>query len=1086
MKHYRKAIFIASALLCFSLSGYAQRITLNMRNVTVKQAMNQLTQSSGYAFVFSSKDIDPNKHVSVFATNSDVNAIVRQILRGQNRVNYKIKGKSIILSRNDMRTRIVPTQLSSVQIQSTTQTQHLVTGQVVDTKGEPVIGASVKIKGTNQGTITNVNGRFSLEADRGRVLVISYIGYNEQEVKITSSSSLHITLKEHLKSLDELVVVGYGVQKRSDLISAISTVKGSDLAEQPVPRVDDLLRGKVAGMQVVQASGTPGSSTSIRIRGGNSLAASNEPLYVIDGFIDAGDLNSLNPNDIESIEVLKDATSTAIYGARGSNGVILITTKRGKAGKAVLDMEASYGWQKLPRKLDLLSPVEYAEYLNKVAKINNTAIPYDNPQNIQGVDWQDELFRTAPVYNLNVSSRGGAEKMKYLVSVNHFSQDGILINTGFKRTIFRTSIDSDIKPWLSLGTTINLSHEYYNQSTLPTGYDMAVYGIGMSPIGKAVNDDGTYNYTESSRPIGRNPLSEALLPTSEKNVYALLTNSYIQLKFNKHLVWKSTFGLKWNYSKDDFFQPKKGTYLEQLNSAKVATSQMVDILTEHTLNYNLTKGVHSFTLLGGFTAQKGHTTGFSATVSNLVNDLTGFNDLNSAQTKNSVGSGYQNWGYMSFLGRANYSFDNRYYLTAVVRYDGSSRFAKGNKWAFFPSVSVGWRISEEKFMKNQRLFDDLKLRMSYGRVGNQAIDIYSTQSFFSSGSTILGGTEVVTYRPNDIPNPNLTWEKTNQIDVGLDFSLFKSRLTGSLDYYHKKTIDLLWQISVPSFIGQSTQMQNLGSLKNDGFELALNGIILDKKDWKLSANFNIATNKSKVLSLGPDQFKYVGEHWGGYYSSILKVGSPVGLFYGQVYDGVLTQADIDANHLTARPGDAKFKEIKDDPNNSTVIGNANPDFYGGFGFNVAYKGVSLNAFCSYSVGNDVLNLNSAYFLPGNAKVNAYRDLALNIWTPEKPTNVARPANSYTYAVDSRFVENGSFLRLSSLTLSYDFPVSILKYIGLSAAKIYVTGNNLFNICHYRGYDPEVSLYSESPILKGYDWGQYPMSRSFSIGIKFTL
>lgn len=868
MKHYCKAISIASALLCFNISAQSQRITLNMRNVSVKQAMNKLTRSSGYAFVFSTKDINPDKHISVSATNSSLNDVIRQILRGQSRVSYIIKGKNIVVSRSKAHTRVSSTSASSFSALSVSQNQQIVTGQVVDTKGEPVIGASIKVKGTNQGTITNVNGRFSLNADDGRILVVSCIGYNDQEVKTTYAHPLQIILKERLKSLDELVVVGYGVQKRSDLISAISTVKGSELADQPVPRVDDLLRGRVAGMQVVQASGTPGSSTSIRIRGGNSLAASNEPLYVIDGFIDAGDLNSLNPNDIESIEVLKDATSTAIYGARGSNGVILITTKRGKAGKAALDIEASYGWQKLPRKIDLLSPVEYADYLNKIARINNTTPPYENPHNVQGVDWQDELYRTAPVYNLNLSSRGGSEKMKYLISVNHFNQEGILINTGFKRTIFRTSLDSEIKPWLNIGTTINLSHEYYNLSTLPTGYEMAVYGIGMSPIGKARNDDGTYNYTEPSRPTGRNPLAEALLPTDEKNVYALLTNSYVQFKFNKHLIWKSTIGLKWNYAKEDYFQPKKGTYLEQVNSAKATTSQLVDMLTEHTLNYSLSTGMHSFTMLGGFTAQKGHTTGLSADVSNLVNDLTGFHDLNAAQTKNKVESGYQNWGYMSFLGRANYAFDNRYYLTAVMRYDGSSRFAKGNKWAFFPSVSLGWRITGEQFMRKQQVVDDLKLRASYGRVGNQAINIYSTQSFFSSGSTILGGKEVVTYKPNDVPNPNLTWEKTNQFDLGIDFSLFKSRLTGSIDYYHKKTVDLLWQISIPSFIGQSTQMQNLGSLKNDGFELALNGTIVDGKDWKLSANFNIATNKSKILSLGPDQFKYVGEHWGGYYSSI--------------------------------------------------------------------------------------------------------------------------------------------------------------------------------------------------------------------------
>ena len=372
-------------------------------------------------------------------------------------------------------------------------------------------------------------------------------------------------------------------------------------------------------------------------------------------------------------------------------------------------------------------------------------------------------------------------------------------------------------------------------------------------------------------------------------------------------------------------------------------------------------------------------------------------------------------------------------------------------------------------MKKQSVINDLKLRTSYGRVGNQAIDIYSTQYLFSSGSTIQGGSQIVTYTPSEVPNPNLTWEKTDQFDLGVDFSLFNSRLSGSLDFYHKKTRDLLWKISVPSYIGQSTQLQNLGSLKNTGFELSLNASLINNKDWKWDANFNISTNRSKVLSLGPDKYKYVGEHWGGYYSSILKVGEPIGLFYGQVYEGVLTQEEIDAKGLNARPGDAKFKEIKDDPNNSTVIGNANLISSEAFGTTVSWKGL-FKCILPIPVGNDVLNLNSAYFLPGNSAVNCYRDLAEQISTPENPnTSVARPSNEYIYAVDTRFVENGSFLRLSSLTLAYDLPMKWLSPIGFSAARVYATGNNLFNICNYRGYDPEVSLYSSSPILRGYDW-----------------
>lgn len=1072
-------LFTASIQQTFAALPQNQKITLNLQDVTLKEAFETIRKQSDYIFFFETGDVDTRQKVSLQMSSESINDVLNQVLKGKG-LKYEIKNKHIIIKPEKAPQ---PTQSSR---QSGT-----ISGTVTDEKGEPIIGANIMVKGTTNGTVTDLDGKFTLQATPGDILEISYIGYNPLQIKAGTQTTLSIKMTEDTQNLEEVVVVGYGTQKKSDLISAISSVRGQDLIEQPVPRVDQLLRGRVAGMQVVQSNGTPGTSSSIRIRGGNSLSASNEPLYVIDGFVDAGDLNSLNPNDIESIEVLKDATSTAIYGARGSNGVILVTTKRGKAGKATFDVEASYGWQKLPHKIDLLSATEYASYLNKVAQINGTTIPYADPSKVTGVDWQDELFRTAPVYNLNFSSRGGTEKIKYLVSVNHFDQEGIMIGSGFNRTTFRTNVDAEIKPWFSIGTTVSLSHEFHDLSTMPSDpdnhFEMAVYGVGMSPIGSAVNEDGSYNYTEPSRPTGRNPLAEALLPTDEKNGYYLLNNSYLQFKLDPHWVWKSTLGVKWNYQREDYFSPRKGSYLEKTNSAKALTSESQDLLTEHTLTYNLKKEVHSLSVLAGFTAQKGHDKGLNTEVSNFANDITGFHDLNAAQVKDKVESGYHNWGYMSYLSRINYAYDNRYLLTVVARYDGSSRFSEGNKWAFFPSVSVGWRITEEAFMKKQSVINDLKLRTSYGRVGNQAIDIYSTQYLFSSGSTILGGSQIVTYTPSEVPNPNLTWEKTDQFDLGVDFSLFNSRLSGSLDFYHKKTRDLLWKISVPSYIGQSTQLQNLGSLKNTGFELSLNASLIDNKDWKWDANFNISTNRSKVLSLGPDKYKYVGEHWGGYYSSILKVGEPIGLFYGQVYEGVLTQEEIDAKGLNARPGDAKFKDIKDDPNNSTVIGNANPDFFGGFGTTVSWKGLSLNAFFQYSVGNDVLNLNSAYFLPGNSAVNCYRDLAEQIWTPEKPnTSVARPSNEYIYAVDTRFVENGSFLRLSSLTLAYDLPMKWLSPIGFSAARVYATGNNLFNICNYRGYDPEVSLYSSSPILRGYDWGQYPMNRSFTLGIKFTL
>lgn len=1077
MRHLKSRWLSIMVMLCLccspTLAQTVQKVTLHLQRSSLQEVFSAIEKQTTYRFSYRNVVIDQKKDISISQTAISVQKALDIVFVGKKLQYHMVSDKSIVIS--------------ETVAKGTGAEKKTVSGVVKDETGEPIIGASILEQGTANGTITNIDGGFTLTVSDHSQLNIRYIGYNDITVAVAGKNELSLVLKENAKQLEEVVVVGYGVQRKTDLISAISTVKGKELLEQPVARVDQLLRGRVAGMQVIQANGTPGSGSTIRIRGGNSLSASNEPLYVIDGFVDAGDLNSLNPNDVESIEVLKDATSTAIYGARGSNGVILITTKRGKAGKASFDIEASYGWQQLPKKIDLLSTTEYAGYLNQVADMNGTNKPYADPSKVTGVDWQDVLFRTAPVYNLNFSTNGGTEKFRYLLSLNHFDQQGIMVGSGFKRTTFRTNLDSEIKPWLNVGTTISLSHEFHNVSTAPKNYSLTVYGYGLSPIGSAVNEDGSYNYTEPSRPMGRNPLAEAMLPTDEKNGYSLLNNSYLQLKLNTHWTWKSTVGVKWYYEREDYFSPRKGSFQELRNNAKALTSEKLDMLTEHTLNYSLRTGKHSLTVLGGFTAQKGQSRGLDVAVSNFSNDLTGFNDLNSAQVKESIKSGYKNWGYMSYLSRINYSYNDRYILTAVARYDGSSRFTKGNKWAFFPSVSLGWRISEEAFMKSQKVMNDLKLRMSYGRVGNQAIDIYATQNMYSSSNTILGGQEIVTYIPSDLPNPALTWEKTDQFDLGLDFSFLNSRFTGSLDFYHKTTRDLLWQISVPSYIGQVNQMQNLGSIKNKGVELSLNASIIDEKDWKWDANFNIATNKSKVLDLGPDQEKYVGEHWGGYYSGVLKVGSPIGLFYGQVYDGVLTQAEIDAKGLDARPGDAKFKEIPGDPNNSTVIGNANPDFYGGFGTTVSYKGFSLNAFFQYSVGNEVMNLNYSYFLPGNSGVNCYRDLAEQMWTPSKPdTDVARPSNDFTYTPDSRFIENGSFLRLSSLTLAYDMPKRWLSTIGLAGVRLYFTGNNLFNICDYRGYDPEVSLFSDSPILKGYDWGQYPMNRSFTVGLKLSL
>ncbi len=982
-----------------------------------------------------------------------------------------------------------------------------VRGKVLDEAGAAMAGVSVVVRGTNNGTVTDTDGSFTLpDVPTDATLEFSFIGYETISIPVNGNNPINITLQIDDETLEEVVVVGYGTQRKSDVTGSLSSVSSREIKSVPATGVGQALQGRAAGVQVTTSSNAPGGGVSIRIRGGNSINAGNEPLYVIDGFPVYNENGSnLNPNEIESIEILKDASATAIYGSRGANGVVMITTKRGKAGQNRIDFESYYGMQEVQNTIPMLNATEYAQLVND-AQTNAGRAAIFTPEQVagfgEGTNWQNEIFQNAPIQNYQLTFSGGSDKTRYAISGNFFQQEGVIMESEYSRASVRVNLDQKISNRFNISTNLNFIRAVNN--AVPTDADggtggTVVYGaLNFSPTQPVYNADGTLTVfnTPGRIQIG-SPVAQAIGTDNRIMGSRLIGNFFADYNILQGLTLRVSVGADVNYSKNaDYISRLTTVGTSASGRGTITNNQTNTWLNENTLTYvKSLNDVHNFTILAGYTMQGSRFESVRAAAQGFANDILGFENLGSGSTVLTPASSASEWQLNSYIGRVNYDFNNKYLLTATVRADGSSRFGEGNKWAVFPSASVAWRVTQEDFLRNNDLLSDLKIRASYGLSGNQEIGTYQSLAALATQNANFGNVVSIGIGPSRVANPDLKWETTAQANVGIDLGLFKNRLSITADYYEKETTDLLLSVPLPFTSGYASALQNLGSVQNKGFELGINSTnVTGAFTW--TTNFNIATNETEVLNLGTQTEFLAGESSGHLQlpnSGIVRVGEPIGVFYGYVTTGIFqNQAEVDASaQKTLKPGDRRYVDQNGDGTinaaDRVILGQAQPKIFGGLTNTFSFAGFELSVFLQGVSGNSILNINR-FELESLTGVSNQSRATLDRWTPSNPSNTIPRANAVNnpYVISSRQVEDGSYLRIKNINLSYSLPTSLLKSIRMNSLKIYVSAQNYFTFTDYSGYDPEVNRFGQSTLSQGIDYGSYPNNRILLFGLNVGL
>jgi TonB-linked SusC/RagA family outer membrane protein len=1022
-----------------------------------------------------------------------------------------------------------------------------VSGRVTDSKGEGLPGVTVLVKGTTTGTSTGADGSFSLNVPENSTLVFSSIGYKNQELAVTgASSSLAVRMSDDAQSLTEVVVVGYGTQTRQDLTTSVASVGGAQIARQPVAGFDQALQGQAPGVQVTAPTGAPGAGINVRIRGNATLTLNGSPLYVIDGVpvlpdyqqeITTGNqrlnpLNTINPNDIESIDVLKDGAAAAIYGVRAANGVVVITTKRGKVGQAQVGLSMYYGKQYLRKKLDLLNSQQFAQQYNETIANYNAQqtsagsilpIPFADPTNPgpYNTDWQDEVYRPAAIQNYQLNVSGGTEKTRYYVAGGYFKQDGININSGFDRFNFKVNFDQEVSSRFRMGINLNTSRSHTNgsvRSELGAGSSGTVIGaLTQIPTIPVYNPDGSYAVNTFATNFD-NPVGNLRESNNNAIVYQAIGNLFGELDILKDLKLRSSIGLDFRTQTENTFVSRNypslalpGVDPAQRGSARTATNQQVIWLLENTLTYNPNLGdKNHLTLLAGQSMQASDRFTSGAATRGFASNAVPY--LNAGSIADGIPGSYADqWALLSFFSRAIYDYDQRYLATVSFRADASSRFSSANRFGYFPAVALGWRISKESFFPETRAISDLKLRASFGANGNQEIYTYQRFARYSTGYNYQGtGTSIVGGISQSNIGNEVKWETTYQYNGGIDLAMFNNRLTFTFDIYDKRTKDLLNDLAIPPSSGAQTLSvtQNLGTIENKGIEIGVVTRNVDGQngDFSWSTNFNVSGNRNKILDLGllPNDAGVLSPRVNLPGSTIQQAGVPLGVFYGYVADGIIqTQDQLNALNAGSpnkiyqatktAPGDIKFKDLNGDgvitPADRTIIGNPNPKAFAGITNNFSYKGLDLSIFFQGSFGNDIYNQTRTVTEGQTDPINQSAAV-LNHWTPTNTdTNIPRPVRSdpnQNNRISTRFIEDGSYVRLKNITLGYTVPTALSKHAAIKSLRVYATTQNLVTWTKYSGYDPEVSADPLSTASLGRDFGVYPQSRTYTVGLNATF
>ena len=947
-------------------------------------------------------------------------------------------------------------------------------GVINDEQGETIIGASVIIKGEDTGTTSDMDGRFTLEAPEGAILVISYIGYHTQEVKVRKRSLLRVVLKEDNQLLDEVVVVGYGTVKKSDLTGAVSGVSNRQYKNQPVQRVENILQGRTPGVEVTATSGMPGASMKVRVRGTTSINKSSDPLYVIDGIISSSGLDGINPSDIQSMEILKDASSTAIYGSRGSNGVILITTKQGSEGKAQVTFDASIGLSTVRKQYDLLNAYEYATALNDIRGSSTISAEdleaYKN--GTKGINWTDLLTRTGITQDYRLAISGGNEKVKYLISGNVLDQEAITIMSDYKRYGIRANIDSEVKPWLTISAKLNASSLHKHNE----GGANWLHVTNFSPTMELKDPEtGVYN-TDPYNMIGSSPYGEMIVNNSDSYSYNLNANLTLLFKIMKGLTLSVQGGYDYDNSPSYSFRSKLDSP-GAINSASNTNALHNYWQNTNNLTWQKQFGDHSFTAMGVWEISRSWDSQLKGTGSNLNNESVGYWNLGNAAIRDASNS-YTEFSLASGIVRANYDYKKRYFITAALRADGSSKFQGDNKWGYFPSAAVAWDIAQESFMSNQHVLDQLKLRASFGVTGNQDIAAYSTLGMLSGASYGWGtSTSSTGYWGYQFATPGITWEKTYQYDLGLDMSIGGFNIT--VDWFKKQTKDLLFQKQVPKYNGGGTYWVNQGKLNNTGVELSLTTFpVKEAVTWETSLNASYV--KNEVADLAGDDFVLTANYSDlGGPMQIMKPGYPMGSFYVYQWKGF---DDKGANLYQKADGSLTTNPTSDD---LVVKGQASPKWTVGWNNTVTWKNWTLNVFFNAATGYDRLNISRfmAASMTGVSRFVTLRDAYFKGWD-----HVANKADALypsltntdnkSYANSDFWLEDASFIKLKNISLSYRIPRRVLKF---ASVQLSVSAQDLFTITRYKGMDPEVYTSYD-----GLDYGAYPIPRTITFGAKIRF
>ncbi len=1007
-----------------------------------------------------------------------------------------------------------------------------VAGIVTDSlTGRPLPGVNVVIEGTQQGAATDRDGRYRIDdVESGtRNVQASFIGYATKtrrgvEVQEDATATVDFALRPGTLTLDEVVAVGYGTQERRDITGAVASINVDATETAPITSTEQLLQGQAAGVRVVQNSGAPGGGITVNIRGTNSLTANNQPLYVIDGvpaFIGSeaqasartgtpiNPLAEINPNDIESIEILKDASATAIYGSRGANGVVLITTRRGKSGENNVQFRSSYGVQSITNKLSLLNARQYAELVNE-SYTNIGLDPVFTSEEVasfgEGTDWQEEVFRTAPVQNHSLTFSGGDERTSYLVSSSFFDQRGIIENSGFRRYSARLNLDQEMSDRLRVGNSLTLSRSVGNPAI--AGGTFAARGGGAvlislfgAPMTSPRDEEGNYVPFASPPQLLTpypNPVATVEAITNEQTASRVVGDLFAEYNLTDALRFRASLGGNAVFQQNDYYAPTFVVQGEDVGGdASRGSSQAIDLLSQNIFTYEspLRDQRDQLDMTAGFTAQRFRLESVYAASREFSTDITGANALGAGAVPFSTGSGTNEWTLLSWLGRANYSLNGKYLFTFTGRYDGSSKFGENNKWGFFPSGAFAWRASSESFLQNADWLSNLKLRASYGKTGNQEIGTYNSLARLGTSEYPIGGGLRVGYHPaGRSPNPDLRWESTTQLDVGVDLGLFGRRVSLTADYYRSKTNDLLLVVELPVTTGFNSQLQNVGSLQNRGVELSVNTVNVHRENFTWSTDFNIATNRTEVVELGDDKEIFAGTaglfgQLGGNPASIIREGEPLGSFYGYKTNGIWQIGDDieSSGDPNAAPGEYRYVDVNEDgvisPEDRTIVGYAQPDFFGGITNNFGFGPFSLDVTITGSYGGDVFNVAATEIQSLSSRTNE-TVRSLDRWTPENPSTTVPRANvNRPRQLLDVFIEDGSYLRLQNVTLGYQLPERLLLE---ARARVYISGQNLWTWTNYTGFDPEVNSYSNDAGAMGVDLGAYPRARAVNIGVNLTF